>query len=284
MRLGLGCSRLALFLLLSFLCVLCVLAVRLLGSSERVDSPPVKLLLIGSGPDGHPAQTHEYMAGLKILAKCLKDVPGLEITTVRADEPWREGPELIARSDAVVLYLSEGARWMNHDPKRHEALAKMASRGGGITVLHWAMGTKDAKYIDGCLQLLGGCHGGPDRKYKVLETKTRIADQNHPITAGIKDFRVHDEFYYRLKFAQDEEAIHPLLRVTIDDHPETVAWCWERPDHGRSFGFSGLHYHDNWRFVEYRRLVAQGVLWTLKKPIPKGGLAVSVSEEDLRLK
>ena len=174
---------------------------------------------------------------------------------------------------------------MNHDPKRREALAKMAARGGGgITVLHWAMGTKDAKYIDGCLQLLGGCHGGPDRKYKVLETKAVIADRKHPVAAGIDDFRVRDEFYYQLKFVKAEKDIQPLVRVTIDDQPQTVAWCWERPDHGRSFGFSGLHFYDNWRLVEYRRLVAQGVLWTLKKPIPKEGLSVSVMEEDLKLK
>lgn len=259
-----------------------------LVSAVKADEPParpaaVKLLLVGSGPDGHPAQTHEYMAGLKILVKCLKDVPGLEITTVRADEPWRDGPELIARADGVVLFLSEGARWMSHDPKRHEALAKMAARGGGITVLHWAMGTKDAKYIDGCLHLLGGCHGGPDRKYKILETKAIIADREHPITSGIKDFRVRDEFYYRLKFVKSEKEIQPLLRVTIDDQSEMVAWCWERPDRGRSFGFSGLHYHDNWRLSEYRRLVSQGVLWTIKKPIPKDGLPVEVVEDDLKL-
>ncbi len=284
MRLASGDSPFQRFLAFSFLGVLGVLAVPLLRGAEKTESPSAKLLLIGSGPDGHPAQTHEYMAGLKILAKCLKDVPGLEITTVRADEPWREGPELIARAEGVVLYLSEGARWMNHDPKRHDVLAKMAARGGGITVLHWAMGTKDAKYIDSCLQLLGGCHGGPDRKYKVLETRAAIVDRNQPITAGIKDFRVHDEFYYRLKFIKDEKDIHPLVRVTIDNQPETVAWCWERLDHGRSFGFSGLHYHDNWRLTEYRRLIAQGVLWTLKKPIPKDGLPVAVSEEDLKLK
>lgn len=263
------------------------LASVLLVSTVEADAPaggaPVKLLLIGSGPDGHPAQTHEYMAGLKILAKCLKDVPGLEITTVRADEPWRDGTELIARADGVVLFLSEGARWMNHDPKRREALGKMAARGGGITVLHWAMGTKDAKYIDGCLQLLGGCHGGPDRKYKILETDAVIADREHPISTGIKDFRARDEFYYRLKFVKADKSIQPLLRVTIDDRPETVAWCWERSDRGRSFGFSGLHYHDNWRLPEYRRLVSQGVLWTLKKPIPKDGLPVEVTDDDLKL-
>src|SRR6516162_986672 len=174
----------------------CILVALLLlaslsSSSLRADTPaPAKLLLVGSGPDGHPAQTHEYMAGLNILRKLLKDVPGLETTTVRADEPWKEGPELLARADGVVLFLSEGARWMNHDPKRLEALEKMAKRGGGIVVLHWAMGTKDAKNIDGCLQLVGGCHGGPDRKYKVLETDAILADRKHPIAAGIEDFRV----------------------------------------------------------------------------------------------
>jgi type 1 glutamine amidotransferase len=223
------------------------------------------------------------MAGLKILAKCLKDVPSLEITSVRAEEPWREGPELMARADGVVLYLSEGARWMNQDPKRREALTRVTKRGGSISALHWAMGTKDAKNIDCCLQLLGGCHGGPDRKYKVLETDAAVVDRRQPIMAGIKDFRVHDEFYYRLKFIQAEKGVQPLMRVKIDDQPETVAWCWERPEGGRSFGFSGLHYHENWRLVEYRRLVSQGVLWTLKKPIPKAGMPVEVSEADLKL-
>jgi type 1 glutamine amidotransferase len=267
----------------------CILVALLLlaslsSSSLRADTPaPAKLLLVGSGPDGHPAQTHEYMAGLNILRKLLKDVPGLETTTVRADEPWKEGPELLARADGVVLFLSEGARWMNHDPKRREALMRMAARGGGIVALHWAMGTKDAENIDACLQLIGGCHGGPDRKYKVLETDAVLADDKHPIAAGIKDFRVRDEFYYRLKFVK-AEGLHPLLRVRIDDNAETVAWCWERPDGGRSFGFSGLHLHDNWRLPEYRRLIAQGLLWTMKKPIPKDGLAVELTAEDLKLK
>jgi type 1 glutamine amidotransferase len=146
------------------------------------------------------------------------------------------------------------------------------------------MGTRDAKNIDACLQLLGGCHGGPDRKYKELETDVVIAERKHPITTGIKDFHVRDEFYYRLKFVKAGKGIQPLLRATIDGRAETVAWCWERPAGGRAFGFSGLHFHDNWRQQAYRRLVAQGVLWTLKKPIPKSGLVVEVAAEDLKLK
>jgi len=72
------------------------------------------------------------------------------------------------------------------------------------------------------------------------------------------------------------------MRIEIDGHEETIAWAWERPDGGRSFGFTGLHYHENWRREEYRRLVAQGVVWTLKKPIPKDGLKVAVTDDDLK--
>jgi hypothetical protein len=253
-----------------------------LGAPAWADAPR-KLLLVGQGPDGHPPQTHEYMAGLKVLAKCLRPVKGLEVTVVRADDPWREGPELLGRADGVVLFLAEGARWLAHDPKRREALARLAARSGGLTVLHWGLGTKDAPPIDPFLKLFGGCHGGPDRKYAVVEVEPEVADPRHPIVAGLGKFKVRDEFYYRLKFVKPEGSVRPLLRVPIDGRGETVAWAWERPDGGRSFGFSGLHFHDNWRLPAYRRLVAQGVLWTLKLPVPKGGLPVEVAEDDLKL-
>lgn len=263
----------------SFL-ILCLLALPVTVSAES----PRKLLLVGQGPDGHPVQTHEYYAGLKVLARCLDGVDGLEVTTLRADEPWREGPELLSRADGVVLFLAEGARWLQHDPKRHAALSQIAARGGALTVLHWGMGTREAGPIESFVKLFGGCHGGPDRKYKVLEVEASPADARHPILTGIGRFKVRDEFYYRLKFPAPERKVTPILRVPIDGQDEVVAWAWDRADGGRSFGFSGLHFHDNWRLLEYRRLVAQGVLWTLKKPIPDGGLGVKVKEEDLKLK
>lgn len=252
--------------------------------SPLAAASPKRLLLLGQGPDGHPPQTHEYVAGLKILAKCLKEVPGLEVTTVRADEPWAEGDELLDRADGVVLYLAEGARWSQKNPKRAAALSRLAARGAGIVALHWAIGTKDAQPIEPFLKLLGGCHGGPDRKYKILETEIRVPSANHPITAGIRNFKVRDEFYYQLKFVKPEGSVRPVLQALIEGKPETVAWSWERPDGGRSFGFSGLHFHDNWKLPEYRRLTAQGVLWTLKMPIPEKGLAVMIPAADFKLK
>ena len=39
--------------------------------------PPKRVLLVGSPPDGHPPETHEYMAGANVLAKLLKPVRGV---------------------------------------------------------------------------------------------------------------------------------------------------------------------------------------------------------------
>lgn len=238
--------------------------VLILAAGAFAQTPPRKsLLLLAQGPDGHPPQTHEYVAGLTLLQKLLPKSAGLDVTLIRADEPWRDGPDVLAKADGVVLYLSEGAKWSQQNPQRAAALGALAKRGGGISVLHWAMGTKEAKNIEPFLQLAGACHGGPDRRYSVLTTGLTVADPNHPITRGLHDFKSHDEFYHHLKWIKNNGTITPLLEATIDGRAETVAWAWQRPDGGRSFGFTGLHFHENWKMPEYRRLVVQGVLWTM---------------------
>ena len=243
---------------------------------------PKKVLLLGQKRD-HPPQTHEYMAGLHVLKQSLRGVDGLKLEIHQADEPWPEGPELLKDADGVVLFLGEGSQWEQVDPRRLKALQELAARGGAIVGLHWAIGGKDAKYIPRHLELLGGCHGGDDRKYTLVETDLKVVDRQHPITFGIDDFRLDDEYYYQLKFAK-KGKIQPLLQATIEGKPETVAWAFERPDGGRSFGFGGMHYHRNWGAAACRRLIAQGILWTLKMPVPKEGLKVEVTEEDLKLK
>lgn len=228
--------------------------------------PPKRILLIAGPPDGHPPQTHEYVAGLKIVHALLADQPGIILRTVVADDEWKDGPELLNGTDAVVLFRGEGAKWCSADANRLAAFRRLAERKGGFTVLHWAMGTKSAEPIAAFTALFGHCHGGPDRQYRVLETKLMPVAKDHPILKDIGPITVRDEFYYALKPPMAKVAPQPLLQIEIDGQPQTVAWAWERPEGGRSFGFSGLHFHENWQRPEYRRLVQQGVLWTLPAP------------------
>ncbi len=129
------------------------------------------------------------------------------------------------------------------------------------------MGTRDAEPIEPFLKLFGGCHGGPDRKYQVVRTELRPAEPVHPIAKGLAPLSLREEFYYRLKFVDAEPAVVPVMQAVIDGQNETVAWAWQRGDGGRSFGYSGLHFDDNWQLAEYPRLITRGVLWTLKLPI-----------------
>lgn len=230
---------------------------------------PTRILLVGQGPDGHPPQTHEFMAGVHILEHLLQGVPGVVVTTANGDEPWANGPSLLDQADGVVLYLSQGGMWMRQDPERYEALGRLAERGGGIVALHWAIGAKDAEFIEPCLRFLGGCHGGPDRKYVKLETTLTPSEPRHTIASGLSPVRVMEEIYYRLKFTPTSPGVRPVLSAELEGGPTTAAWAWERPDGGRSFGFVGLHYHKNWREEMYRRMVLQGVLWAVKREFPE---------------
>ncbi|MGE5195107.1 MAG: ThuA domain-containing protein, partial [Deltaproteobacteria bacterium] len=172
---------------------------------------------------------------------------------------------------------------IQQDEARLAAFERLAARGGGFVGLHWGTGCREARYVDKYVHLFGGCHGGPDRKYAVVTVTTEIANVKHPIMTAIAPVTLEDEFYYRLKFAKPDDSVTPLLRVPIDNEPHTVAWAWERPDKGRSFGFTGLHFHRTWREPAYRRLVAQGIVWTLKLPVPADGLNVEIDGDDLNL-
>jgi type 1 glutamine amidotransferase len=243
---------------------------------------PRKVLLIGDkGSHGHGA--HEHMPGLRVLAKCLEGVQGLKVSLHQGDGKWPEGPELIEGADGIVLFMDTGMEWEQRDPRRRKALERLLARGSGVVGIHWACGGRTEQHIPFHLKLMGGCHGGKDRKYTHADAQLKVANPKHPVTYGIQDFRLKDEFYYQLKWVK-EGKLAPLLTATIRDCPDqAVAWALERPDGGRSFGFVCMHFHANWGRVECRRLIAQAVLWTLKLPVPEGGLPVKVSAEDLKL-
>ena len=246
----------------------------------RAEEKPIRLLIVGQKPDGHPPTTHEFMAGAQVLATLLKPYPQIQTTVVDATDPWPEGPGLIDGSDAIAMLVSEGARWMQIDLQRHAALRRLAARGGAICALHWSVGAKEAKYIQGQLELLGGTRGGEQRKYQKLDVTLHRPTPSHPIMNGLADFKAYDEFYYSL---DKVPGIVPLLTAQIDGQDETVAWAWERKDGGRSYAFSALHYHSNWQLPEYRRFILQGVLWSLKQPIPAEGVKVDIAPAALEL-
>ncbi|HUG18398.1 MAG TPA: ThuA domain-containing protein [Planctomycetaceae bacterium] len=242
-----------------------------------------RILLLWQSPDGHPVNTHEYETGIKIIANWFHKNTEHQVIVSQADEPWEEGPQLLNQADSVVMYLAQGAQWIRKQPARLKAFQGYVAQGGGLCGLHWAIGSKRDEDIPDFVKLLGAIHGGSDRKYQFLKTEFRPAANSHPIQHGLKPMTIEDEFYYRLKTVKSATPVVPLMESLIEGEWYMTSWAWERPDGGRSFGFSGLHYHVNWGEENYRRLVFQGILWTLKEEIPPTGLTVDIDPAWLAL-
>ncbi len=62
---------------------------------------------------------------------------------------------------------------------------------------------------------------------------------------------------------------------------ETMMWAAQRPDGGRSVGFTGGHYHRNWSNDNFRKVVLNALLWICKVEVPAEGVASRVTEEDV---
>ena len=61
-----------------------------------------------------------------------------------------------------------------------------------------------------------------------------------------------------------------------------MMWAFERPDGGRSFGFTGGHRHVNWGNDDFRKVVLNALLWIAKADVPADGVASTVTSEDLK--
>jgi len=251
-----------------------------------LDAAPKQLLVLGQKPDGHPPGTHEYMPGARIVKALMSGQKDVRVTISQADEPWIDGPKMISKADGIVMFLNEGGRFIQDDPKRAKAFEAFAKRGGGLVAYHWGMGAKKVEHVSPFLKLFGGCHGGSDRKYTVVkEAQFQVAAPKHPVMAGIQSFQLpFEEFYYKLKVPKSPKNWTPLVKVPIEGGEETVGWAWERPDGGRSVGYSGLHFHVNWRHAQYQCFIAQAVLWSITRPVPKGGVRLQIKPKALELR
>src|SRR6266480_4048045 len=99
-----------------------LLGLVLVTNVSAAASKPKHLLIVGEGPDGHPPTTHEFMAGARVTAELLKPYKDLQAKVVNADDPWPDGPNLVDQADGIVMWVTQGAQWMQTDAQRHAAL------------------------------------------------------------------------------------------------------------------------------------------------------------------
>jgi hypothetical protein len=70
--------------------------------------------------------------------------------------------------------------------------------------------------------------------------------------------------------------------VNAAGREETLMWAYERAGGGRSFGFTGGHFHENWGNESFRKLVLNAMLWIANVEVPQDGVASKVTADQLK--
>jgi type 1 glutamine amidotransferase len=267
------------------------------GSSHSEEKTGMKKICFVAGKGSHGKECHAFSAGSKLLASILnKNVTG--VNAVVFENGWPDDTSFLDNAAAVVMFC-DGLN--HHVGNGHwEELDKMAKKGVGIAVLHYAAVVAKGKTGDYFLDWMGGYYE-PGWSVNPHWEANFESFPEHPVTRGMKPFTIHDEWYFHMRFREGMNNVTPVLSahppastMKRPDGPHSgnptvraavkngeiqhVAWVATRPGGGRGFGFTGAHFHKNWQDENFRRLVLNAVAWIANVEIPPDGVPVAIPE------
>lgn len=253
------------------------------------DNPKANKIVLVAGRQSHGPGDHEFFAGCAVLMKLLKQTPG--VYPVMARDGWPKDPRTFEGARSVVFYMDGGGGHPIIQKDHREAVQKLIDQGVGFVNLHYAVEYPKSQ-SDHILHWLGGYYetGFSTNPHWKAEFKDL---PKHAITQGVKPFGIQDEWYFNIRFAPESKQVTPILKATPPDNvrrteaakmfpgrEEIVAWAFER-EKGRSFGFTGGHFHRNWGDENFRRLVVNAILWTAQLEVPREGAPVVLDPAEL---
>lgn len=251
-----------------------------------------KIVLIAGPITGHGKNTHEYEKSVILLKHLFDTSPDTRNLDVEAHfRGWPSDPKTLQDADAIVLISDGGDRKATDHPlyvgDRLQQLEKQMQRGCGLVMLHWST-FNPARHHDQITEWVGGYFdyetgSAPNKWYSAIKTwdgPTLLATADHPITRGVKPFRVKEEFYYNIRFQPEDSRVKPIVRTRPPGETEdkTVGWAVERTDGGRGFGYTGGHFYENWWLPDYRRLLLNAIAWSAKAEVPPEGIRSELDE------
>jgi type 1 glutamine amidotransferase len=255
-----------------------------------------KIVLIAGGAS-HGNGEHEHPAGCSLFADLLnKCVDNVEAVAHRG---WPTDPKAFDNAATVAVY-SDGGEGHLIIPHLDEVDSLM-KKGVGLALLHYAVEVPKGKPGNCFLDWIGGyfeMHWSVNPHW----TADFTSIPEHSVTRGVKPFSLVDEWYYHMRFRENMKGVTPLLsaiapastmerpdgphsgnpdvrKAVANKEPQHLAWCVERNDGGRGFGFTGGHYHNGWANEDLRKLILNAIVWTAKLEVPKGGIVTPTPTE-----
>lgn len=269
------------------------------ASSLSFAAADKKIVLIAGKPS-HPPGFHEFRAGMLLLQQCLAQAPGVKATVYT--NGWPDAANAFDGADAVIIYCDGGGKHPAIQENHKQILGDLAKRGVGLGLMHYGVeipadngGPEFLKWIGGYYETNYSCNPMWSPEYQNFP--------DHPVARGVKPFSNRDEWYFNMRWPENQRGITPILTARPSDqvrggpyvHPkgpyphilqaagrvETMMWVIDRPDGGRGFGFTGGHTHAHWGDDNQRKVVLNAILWVAKAEVPKNGVASKVTSGQL---
>lgn len=261
------------------------------SAQKKSSNKAKKKIVLIPGKDSHGVGEHEHLGGCQLLAKLLNEnVPG--VTAVVTEQGWPVDTTVLDDADAILMYSDGGGGHMVIPHIAH--MDRLMKKGVGLMNLHYAVEiTKE--YGQYFLDWVGGYF---EMHYSVNPFWTAKFESfpKLPVTSGVKPFETRDEWYYHMRFRENDKNLVSILKLlppkeTLDREegthsnnpyvredvlvkkiPQVLAWQYTRPNGGRGIGITGGHMHSNWANDEFRKLVLNSLCWIAKVKIPADGI------------
>lgn len=285
-----------------------------LGATIAADQTvPARIVLIAGRPS-HPTGMHEFRAGSLLLQKALSDQRGLTVEvfsggwpTKVVDEQRVDDHAALEGAAAIFIYADGGRGHPALQGDRMQVIDALAAKGVGLGFGHYAVEVPVGDAGNAMHRWLGGFY---ETNYSVnpMWSPEFGGFPSHAVTRGVGPFSNRDEWYFNMRWPPDaaqKSRITPLLVASPADavragpyvnprgpyphivadagRTETMMWVYERPDGGRSVGFTGGHTHANWGDPHQRRIVLNALLWIAKVAVPASGVVDRISASDLTI-
>jgi len=272
----------------------------------KVDGMDRKKIVMVAGKMSHGPGSHEFNAGIKLLAKCLNENAPNVLAANYHHAGWPKDPTAFDNADAVILYMDGGG---GHPVNKHlEEVDALHKRGVGLMCMHYAVEVPKGLSGVAFKEWIGGYY---ESGYSINPHWNARAQLNakHEICNGVKPFDVRDEWYFNMRFRDGMKGVTPILNAIPDDEARSGKTSWPRGPKkhiveasgrseilmwavdsqsasgkqvGRGVGFTGGHFHQNWADDNHRKLVLNGMLWVAGAKVPAAGVDSKVSEQEIK--
>lgn len=275
-----------------------LLALLMFGAStSQAAAQGNKVILIGGG-GVYEVGKHDWPHGIQVMQELLEKSPqftaGGKLTVEAHPYGWPADEDFEGVA-TIVFYFSGTTKHPMLDPDKRELIAGLMDEGVGLIAYHQSFTLPEDDTSVPMKEWLGAVrYGKYDRT--TAPALLEVGESDNPVSNGLEDFVMQDEYYPTLQFNTERGEIWPVWTaempvhtlkgqrtVSIEPMDYVVAWAYERENGGRSFAFSGAHFLENWDREQMRVAFLNAVLWTTGNEVPASGASTVAASDAARL-